>query len=83
MGGAPCRGGGDVDDGAWTNIPSSVHRRCEQFFGEAGRNAVFSHRTEQSIPVVCRTGAPGTGSTQRDRRSLHSLECGPDNHGHA
>ena len=46
MGDAPCRGGGDVDDGTWTDIPSCARRQGEEFYGEARRGAVFSHRTE-------------------------------------
>ena len=46
MGDAPCRGGGDVDDGAWTDIPSCARRQGEQVYGNARRGTVFSHRTE-------------------------------------
>jgi hypothetical protein len=46
MGDAPCHSGGDVEDGTWTDIPSCARLQGEQFYGEARRGAVFSHRTE-------------------------------------
>jgi hypothetical protein len=46
MGDPPCRGGGDVDDGTWTDIPLYARRQDEQFPGEARGGAVFSHRAE-------------------------------------
>lgn len=77
MGDVLCRGGGDVGDGFWTKILSGVRRQGEQCPGEARGRAVFSHRTEQPIPLVSCADTSRAGCAQLDPGRGNSLECEP------
>ena len=83
MGHSSCRGGGDVDDSAWMDLHSRARLQGEGFSSDAGGRAIFSRRTEQSIPVVCCAYSPGAGCAKWDHGGHTPLECNPNRDDHA